>query len=253
MQTTYFWRKLHLHGIKVILVSLIFLSFFAQEVQAQRSRDLNLSNYDSRWLHYGFYLGVQGFQYTRQYDDVFIYNGDSAVAINPKTSVGPINIGFVANFRLAQYLNLRLLPKFSINERKVEYINKDNAGNLLEPDVQLIEAVNMEFPILFKYKSVRRGNYRMYLIAGLNPSIRVGGKKKNDELAEQLKIKDSDLTVEVGVGLDIFYPYFKFAPELRFSRGIVNNLGSDPNSYSKGLNRLTSNSVSLYIYFEGGK
>lgn len=215
---------------------------------AQRDRTINLPNYDSRWLHYGFYIGVEGFQYKLKYSDLFITpEMDSVLSINPATSVGPVNIGFVVNFRLAEFLNLRILPKFSINERKVEYTF------LNRTETQILETVEMEFPLLLKYKSVRRGNYRMYLVGGINPSIKVGGKKDVNAEGERLTIKDSDIAIEFGFGLDIYYPFFKFSPEIRFSRGIVNNLSNDSNFYTKGIDRLTTNSVSLYLYFEGGK
>ncbi len=246
MQTAHFWNKFHLHGKKIAIG--LFLMILCQQAFGQRDRSINLPNYDNRWLHYGFYIGVEGFQYKLKYSDLFIMpEMDSVLSINPASTVGPVNIGFVVNFRLAEFLNLRLVPKFGINERKVEYNYRNRS------ETQVIETVEMEFPLLLKYKSVRRGNYRMYLVGGINPSIRVGGKKDLNSEGDRLSIKDSDLSIELGFGLDVYYPFFKFSPEIRFSRGIVNNLSSETNFYTKGIERLTSNSVSLYLYFEGGK
>jgi hypothetical protein len=228
---------------------ILLLLTISLQAYSQRDRGINLPNYDEKWLHYGFYLGVESFQYRLRYSDLFVSpEMDSVISINPATTYGPVNIGFVVNFRLAQFLNLRLLPRFSINERKVEYTYA--SGN---QETQIIEAVTMNFPLLLKYKSVRRGNYRMYLVGGINPSIRVGGKKDTNKEEDKLNIKDSDLSIEFGFGLDVYYPFFKFSPEIRFSRGIVNNLGSDTNFYSKGIDRLTTNSISLFLYFEGGR
>ncbi|GJM29360.1 MAG: PorT protein [Cyclobacteriaceae bacterium] len=215
----------------------------------QRDRSINLPNYDNKWLHYGFYLGIESFQYRLKYSDLFVSpEMDTVISINPAVTYGPVNIGFVVNFRLAEFLNLRLVPKFGINERKIEYTY--GSGNR---ETQIIEAVTMSFPLLLKYKSVRRGNYRMYLIGGINPSVRVGGKKDLNKEGDKLIIKDSDIAIEFGFGLDVYYPFFKFSPEIRFSRGIVNNLGSESNFYNKGIDRLTSNSISLFLYFEGGR
>lgn len=216
---------------------------------SQRDRSLNLPNYDEKWLHYGFYLGLESFQYRLRYSDLFVTpEMDSVISINPANTFGPVNIGFVVNFRLAQFLNLRLLPKFGINERKVEYTY--SSGN---KETQIIEAVTMDFPLLLKYKSVRRGNYRMYLVGGINPSVRVGGKKDLDKEEDKLNIKDTNIAIEFGFGLDVYYPFFKFSPEIRFSRGIVNNVASETNFYNKGIDRLTTNSISLFLYFEGGR
>ena len=246
MQTAHFWNKLHIPGKKIALIAIMVL--MSCQLFGQRDRSINLPNYDNRWLHYGFYIGIEGFQYKLKYSDLFITpEMDTVLSINPASSIGPVNIGFVVNFRLAEFLNLRLVPKFGINERKVEY------NFLNRSETQIIETVEMEFPLLLKYKSVRRGNYRMYLVGGINPSIRVGGSKNAETEGDVLRIKDSDLSIEFGFGLDIYYPFFKFSPEIRFSRGIVNNLSSENNFYTKGIERLTTNSVSLFLYFEGGK
>ena len=246
MQDSHIWSKLHLYGKKIVLV-LVFLVLSFQAF-SQRDRGINLPHYDSRWLHYGFYLGIEAFQYRLKYSDLFVMaEMDSVISINPAVTYGPVNIGFVVNFRLAEFLNLRLLPKFGINERKIEYTYNNRT------ETQIIEAVTMDFPVLLKYKSVRRGNYRMYLVGGINPSVRVGGKKDTNTEEDKISIKDSDLSIEFGFGLDIYYPFFKFSPEIRFSRGIVNNLSSETNFYNKGIDRLTTNSISLFLYFEGGR
>ena len=247
MQNAHFWGKLNLFGKKVILIFLF--TVVGIQVFGQRDRSINLPNYDDKWLHYGFYLGVEAFQYRLKYSDLFVTpEMDTVISINPDVTYGPVNIGFVVNFRLAEFLNLRLLPKFGINERKIVYTYASGGK-----ETQIIEAVTMSFPLLLKYKSVRRGNYRMYLVGGINPSVRVGGKKDTNKEGDKLIIKDSDLSVEFGFGLDVYYPFFKFSPEIRFSRGLVNNLGSETNFYSKGINRLTTNSISLFLYFEGGR
>ena len=247
MQKTHIWDKFSIPGKKVAMILLLLA--ISLQAYSQRDRSINLPNYDERWLHYGFYLGVESFQYRLRYSDLFVSpEMDSVITINPAVTYGPVNIGFVVNFRLAQFLNLRLLPKFGINERKIEYTYA--SGNR---ETQIIEAVTMNFPLLLKYKSVRRGNYRMYLVGGINPSVRVGGKKDTNKEEDKLNIKDSDMSIEFGFGLDVYYPFFKFSPEIRFSRGIINNLASDTNFYSKGIDRLTTNSISLFLYFEGGR
>ena len=247
MQNINIWDKFNLFGKKIVLLCLLLA--FSNQAFSQRDRSINLPNYDEKWLHYGFYLGLESFQYRLQYSDLFVTpEMDSVISINPANTIGPVNIGFVVNFRLAQFLNLRLVPKFGINERKVEYTYA--SGN---KETQIIEAVTMDFPLLLKYKSVRRGNYRMYLVGGINPSVRVGGKKDLNKEEDKLNIKDSNIAIEFGFGLDVYYPFFKFSPEIRFSRGLTNNLDTETNFYSKGINRLTTNSISLFLYFEGGR
>jgi hypothetical protein len=81
----------------------------------------------------------------------------------------------------------------------------------------------------------------------------VGGQKKNDP--EVLQLNSYDLTLEYGVGLDMFYPYFKFAPEIRYSRGLANlhqpYYNADAGTiYNNSLQKLTTNTITLYLNFE---
>ena len=48
----------------------------------------------------------------------------------------------------------------------------------------------------------------------------------------------------------MFYPFFKFAPELRFSNGIINRYAPGVNPYSRSVHGAKSNTVTLYLNFE---
>ena len=65
---------------------------------------------------------------------------------------------------------------------------------------------------------------------------------------KSLNLKDTNLAVEFGFGLDLYYQFFKFSPEIRFSKGIA-NLVDNRNSYSLGLENVTTNTVTLYLQF----
>ena len=49
------------------------------------------------------------------------------------------------------------------------------------------------------------------------------------------------------MGLDLFYPLFKLAPELRFSHGLSNLLVPHNDVFSNSLQSMSTNSVTLYI------
>ncbi len=89
----------------------------------------------------------------------------------------------------------------------------------------------------------------MYMVAGFKPSVEIGSNKK-EQTNDRLITDNNDLCVEYGFGFDLFYPFVKFAPELRFSHGLRNMLITDNSPYSKGLERLNSHTVSLYLFFE---
>ena len=106
----------------------------------------------------------------------------------------------------------------------------------------------VEFPVLLKYKSQRRGNVRMYMIGGVVPALEASGKKKTEE--RELGIRTSNISLDAGFGFDLYYPLFKFSPEIRFSRGIVNMLDRTTDAYGAPLKRINTNTVTLYLLFQ---
>lgn len=112
---------------------------------------------------------------------------------------------------------------------------------------QILEATQIEFPLMLKYKSERRGNARMYFIGGVNPSFEAKGKN-SQEGSEKLSLKDTNFAVEFGFGVDIYNQFFKFSPEIRFSKGLT-NLAKNDNMYDMGLERVSLNTITLYLQF----
>ncbi len=114
--------------------------------------------------------------------------------------------------------------------------------------MQSVENTMVEFPVLLKYKSERRGNIRMYMIGGAKPAIQASGKK--DQTKSELEVKSANLSLEAGFGFDLYYPLFKFSPEIRFSHGIVDILGNRKNDFGQPLQRVNTNSVTIYFLFQ---
>ena len=82
--------------------------------------------------------------------------------------------------------------------------------------------------------------------AGTHPQHR----KKEEKKASQLRTTGSDVAIDVGFGIDIYYPLFKFSPELRFSLGLKNLHNKDENIYSSSIQELKTYTVTLYLLFE---
>ncbi len=245
MQTINFWNKLNIHWCKVAIVFLIIL-LGATHAHSQRRVEQNNPNYDNRFLSYGFLLGVHTSAYQLKYSDQFVSPGlDSLYSINPKWSAG-FTLGFIVNLNLADFLDFRLLPQVSFYEHILVYERLDS------PDInELVETTVVEFPLLFKYKSERRGNFRMYFVGGAKPGLEASGKNDIDEISDKnIDIKAVNLSVDVGFGLDIYYPLFKFSPEIRFSKGVTNMLGPNDQDFGAGIDRLNTNTITLYLLFQ---
>jgi len=253
MQITYIWHKLRIHRKETFLTLLCFFGLVAGAWAQQPNgkyyaKSDNLPNYDNRWLHYGFAIGVHSSNYRIQYSDLFTTpEFESLRSIMAANSFG-FSLGLIANFRLADYLDVRVVPEVVFYENRLDYQFIEN--NQLVTDQQIVESTFIEVPVLFKYKSVRRGNHRMYLVGGVEAGIEATGKDKGGNESDRLLTGSNNLSLQAGFGVDIYFPLFKFAPEVRYSRGITNVLSSTENRYSLPLNQVATNTITLYLLFE---
>jgi hypothetical protein len=244
MQSTYFRNKLYLQRNKALIVLFIFAAIpvFAQKTKwAER----NNPNYDQRKLTYGFLIGLHTTTYQLKYADVFgSPKYDTLHSIVPSWKPG-FSLGFIVNYRLNEQLDLRITPKVGFYEHLVTYRYTDNT-----PDkTRLVETTMVELPLLLKYKSERRGNVRMYMVGGIKPAIQASGQKEIEN-EETLEVKLSNLHLEAGFGFDLYFPLFKFSPEIRFSRGLVDILENRSNPFGTPLRRVNTNTITVYFLFQ---
>ncbi|MFY0599110.1 MAG: outer membrane beta-barrel protein [Cyclobacteriaceae bacterium] len=244
MQTTNTWYKLHLCRYQV--VTLLFVLFANQAISQNYNTD-NLTDYDNEWIHYGYHMGIHSTKYRIKYADIY-----STAALDSLHSAAPENspgwrTGFVVNMRLARYLDVRLLPTVSFSDYTMTYRFTD--GRILRDTKDL---TTVELPILLKYKSARRGNIAMYTVAGINNAIEVAGRGDNFDTQNNLKLKNYNVSLDAGIGFDLYFPLFKFSPEIRYNWGLRNMLPGEKGIYSIPFKDLSFESFAFYITFEGG-
>ena len=254
MHTTNLWYQLNLHRYKIVFVLLGILSFFiSQEVKAQNGVRLNLQNYDDRFVHYGFLLGLHNSWFRHEYSP--IYTGeennfrDSLHSIEPLRTPG-FKVGFVSNFHLFQYLDFRALIQVSFYEYSLTY----HYTKLDQPSqTEVRDPTMVELPLLLKYKSVRRGNVGMYFVGGIKPYFQAAAKGERGEDFTKLETRKFGFALDIGAGFDLYFPLFKFSPEVRYSYGLGNTLKrDDSNPLSAPLQKLVYHNISFFITFEGG-
>ena len=246
MQTFDVWNKLNLHRAKVVIVGMAIFVAFGHNAFAQLEGEVNLPNSDNKKIKYGFSIGIFNSNFKLKHADVFTTPAfDSVQSINPLNNFG-FSIGLIANFKLAQYLDFRVTPRVGFYQNEIEIVYTDPTR---EKFIANTDLSRVEIPLLFKYKSARRGNTRMYLIGGVTPGIRVSGSTREEELQERIIVEDESLLIEFGFGLDLYYPLFRFSPEIRFARGINNMLSPNDVANTEGVQSLTLNSVTLYLQF----
>jgi len=192
-------------------------------------------------------MGIHSSKYVIKHSEAF-----TSPALDTLHSIVPGNLGgfklnFVINMRITDHLDFRMLPGAGFYEYDLTYRSTD--GSILR---ELKSPTMVELPLLIKYKSVRRGNLAMYMVFGINPSLEASGKGDEVGTGQNLEIKNWNIAIDVGVGLDIFYPYFKFSPEIRYSYGMRNMLSGATNDFNVGLSRVTTQNLGIFMSFEGG-
>lgn len=250
MYSVNFWHQLHLRSNKIVRVALVvlvtFLSVFTAEGQAPGKT--HLPNFDEQKWHYGFLIGLHSSKYRTWYDDLYVdENLDSLFMVEPKSNMG-FKVGFVIDYHIFDLLDVRMNPTVSFNQYQLDYIMSTS-----EVVTDLQDPTYVELPIMLKYKSIRRGNRRMYLLAGINPMFKAESSKQRDDPTEKFKSRNFNLAVEIGGGFDLYKEYFKFSPEVRYSFGLIDVINPKVNnSFNAPLNKVKMHTVSFYLSFEGG-
>ncbi|GAB4021569.1 type IX secretion/gliding motility protein PorT/SprT [Spirosoma koreense] len=216
------------------------------QTQAQSSYKYvrkHLERYDDKTIHYGFFFAAPISRFSVTHSPAFL-TADSAYRIYSPNKPN-FRVGFVINAFLNDRFDFRLTPSVSLLSREVQY---DYPGGSSRTEIR--ESTWLDFPMLFKYKSERRNNSRMYLLAGGTFSFETNVRKKENVGQSRLSTGTTDFAIEYGIGFEQFFEFFKFAPELRFSHGLVNLYQPGTNAASVGIRKLTTHSVTLYLNFE---
>jgi hypothetical protein len=129
----------------------------------------------------------------------------------------------------------------------------DSEGRPMEA-TQDMKNTYIALPIDLKFSAQRWNNYRPYITAGVSPMINLTSKNQ-----EYIQLKRSDFFVEVGLGVDLYLPFFKLIPELKFCYSLRDALDHDhagelqdanQRKYTNAVSRGASKMIVLTFYFE---
>jgi hypothetical protein len=224
------------HKIKKIILFTIILSGFGSTLNAEG----NLPFVDEKLIHFGFLLGINAM-------DFKVTPKDSA---RVKTLEPGFTVGIISDLRLNRYLNLRFTPTLYFGERQLNFKGIKGGDSLN------ISSIPICFPVYLKYSAERTGNYRPYLIWGGGVMFDLATNSNSDN---PVTLKPLDFYTEFGVGCDIYFSFFKLAPELKYSIGFGNilvpidqraGLSAANQRYTKALTALTSRLLTLSFNFE---
>lgn len=216
---------------------------------AQKPRVQNTPTYDSKLLHFGFTIGLNTMDYDVDVNKEVFLN-DTLYPDIRNLSPG-FHVSMVSDLRLGRYFNLRFLPGISFGQRNVTY---KTVSGILDREFK-VPSTYLEFPLLVKYKAERINNYRPYLISGANIRYDMASNKEfNEEEDFYIRFVPLDFFYELGIGIDYYLPYFKFATELKISVGLRDIINHEPHPeypiYVESINKAKSFIIGLSFHFE---
>lgn len=233
--------------IRTILISVFAILTFSGFSQNQKV--WNLPNFDRKWVHFGFTLGINTMDYRLNTD---LTQVDSLISLETNSQPG-FNIGIVSELHLSNYFGLRFLPALSFGQRNLEYVFRGREQNIMV--TKAVESTYLEFPLLLKYRSKRLNNFAAYF---------VGGAKYAADLSSQAEINNRvpppqqvvrlgrhNFMYEIGFGFDFFLEYFKFSPEIKVSTGVRNMLIDEGSIWELPIDHLQPRVISISLHFEG--
>ncbi len=270
----------------ILFVLFLLLSLgAANPLSAQLTKDENLSRFDDRVLHFGFYLGINTMDYRfSHYNDVMqnpvfnnidnqtfaqnaekYYNGVHSFRVECFPPKPGFTVGGVVNLRMNRVIDFRFTPGMSLGVRQLVF-SENIAQNIRDAKPILYNGLDydhyrttpsayIDFPLGFRYKGNRFGNLRPYIYGGGAYRRDLENKRISESVVH---LKRNGYYAEVAFGLDTYFPFFRFTGEFKFSYGLNNLIKHDTNSeltpilpyYGYVLDKLNSNIFTLIFYFE---
>jgi len=237
--------------VQIILI--LVVSVASLQVNAQRKKEQinNLPDFDRQFYHFGFVLSLNTSSLIIDFKDIRSFE-DSVLSVDLQGQ-GGFNLGMLASLDMSGNWHLRFIPTLSFNERILEYTLLLENGST-ETIKKNVSSTNIDFPLLFKYRTNRMNNIALYALLGGQFSLDVASQKdvNNDNAQEVIiKLDNTNYSASGGLGIDFFLPYFKFGIELKANIGLKNLLIDDNTNFSAPLESLRSNSIVLSFTFEG--
>lgn len=239
------------NSVLLALSVVLLTALFPCKSVAQERKVMNRPYVDMRRWHYGFSFGMH-FQDFSIADNGFVYNGDGTsecwYAEVPDYSPG-FSVGVLGELRLHELVSLRVIPTMHFGDKTVVYHDMLSGRE----QKQIFKTTYLSVPLDVKLAAPRFNNFRPYVMTGISPLIDLTVKDGHEML-----VKRFDCQLEIGMGMDLYFPYFKLIPELKFCFGLRNILETERADltdasmlkFTESIGSVSSRMIVLTLYFE---
>lgn len=232
-----------------VILALLIVSQTASAQLFSKEKIKNNENFDKARLSWGFYLGLNSYDYQFNYEQ-------DLKDILVETNVG-FSVGLISNLRINDYLDLRFEPGLFISQRNLmydpSYFNgiEFNDSDLLRE----VKSTYVHFPLLLKVSTKRLNNFKPFIIGGISTAINLSSNEDNpdDNSVGQFRTKRNVTFYEIGFGIDFYNQWFKFSPSIRgvfaMKDEIVRDV--DPNSpWTSNVTTMKTRGIFLNFTFQ---
>lgn len=233
----------------------LILTFFVASASFGQRRPMtkNYRKFDRKFIHFGFMLGVNTSDFSTRYKPNMLQDYET-YSVNNSSQPG-FQLGIISSMKLGTpSIRLRFIPSLSFQERILDYtyISTEEDKDF-ETETERVGSTNLDFPLLFKFRTLRYNNFAAYVIVGAQYTLDLQSKEETSQVYSDpfIKLKRDDFQGQIGAGVDFFLPYFKFGMELKLSHGFQDALIHDNTRLSKPIDALYNRVWWFSLTFEG--
>ena len=214
------------HKIIILIVVLIQLISIRAHAQYPTVREtiINLPTFDDRFLHYGYFVGLNSYDFKFSYHKEYYTEKFKDIELIPSMgfNVGLIGFGESTNISTSES---RLLVLFQRDLIFPEHsIFTDESDRLRE-----VKSTYIHIPLIVKLSAARINNFRPFVLVGISKDFNLSSNHKNidDNFSNVFRTEPQNMNYEIGLGLDFYLFYFKFSPSIRGIFSMQNELIPD--------------------------
>ncbi|NNE27070.1 MAG: PorT family protein [Saprospiraceae bacterium] len=246
METVEFRHMHNIHWRQIIFFALLITST-TLSAQVRPKGNYNYWDFQKKPFYFGLTLGTHSTGYLVEKSRAFTQT-DSIRVITGLDKPG-LNVNIITNLKIGEYFDFRFIPGFAFSERRFRFSSP--TGVVSE---KKIESVFLEIPLLLRFKSAPYKDKRLFVVGGLKYSYDVASNSsvRQEQGKNLIQIAPHDFQFEVGAGMQFFFPFFIFSPEIKYSQGIGNiHIFNGFLEESTLLDRVLSRTLSISFHFEG--
>lgn len=241
---------------------MVLVCTMASAAMAQEQKVQNRPYCDLRPFHFGVIVGThwQDLEFVNVgYQSIEDGEGNmkqTLITCDQDRWENGFHVGVTGELRLNTYLQFRIAPSIYFGNRHMTFRNfteTDIDGYPMEQKQDMKTAyIGCNFDLIFASK--RLNNHRPYVCAGITPMLNLTTKA-----SDYLQLKSTDVFASVAIGCDMYLPFFKLRPELKFMYSLSNALNTnhkdelrDPamKPYAGCVSSAKSRMIALTFYFE---